>query len=219
VEAIRELRELPHGHSALRKRPAVDELLDIEDGSGEPPSPGRRDRLNSRSARFGRPDQVGAYQLAPASRPPRRPRYWSPAAQQRTAASAASAGRAGFASAGSASRRWLHGRPGSGPMAYPRRRNHREGQAFLAPQPLNSLPIHHPSLTTQERMGHSIPEPWPVPRDLAEPDSQLLFRRQQRPRWPALRGSHLADRPTRPALRDSVSLAYMANGVPSAGRA
>jgi len=35
VEAIRELRELLRGHPALRKRPAADELLDIEDGSGE----------------------------------------------------------------------------------------------------------------------------------------------------------------------------------------
>ncbi len=92
-------------------------------------------------------------------------------------------------------------------------------QAFLPPQPLQPLPIHLPTLTAQQRMGEPIAEPRPVPRDLAQPPSQLLLRRQHRTCWPPLGASALPNRPTRPALRDSQSLADMANGVSSAGRA
>src|SRR5260370_17353663 len=47
-------------------------------------------------------------------------------------------------------------------------------QAFLAPQPLYPLPIHHPAFPAHPRVRYPIPEPPPLPLPLTPPHSPPL---------------------------------------------
>ena len=90
-------------------------------------------------------------------------------------------------------------------------------QTFNLPQPMHTLDVHTPAISTQQGRDPTVAEPWPLQRQPIHVLNQLpLIRRKVLP--VSLAGPGLADGPTDPTLRMPQPTAEMFHRPASAGR-